>query len=114
MVFRAQDPSRIVDLDHLIILINSATTTGINRKRVLIDDLWGLIRDLWRLVGRWHELNKGIIEGSLWRGIELGDHLPNRLTKEQQVLLGVFAPYIVHKCPDTLVIILCIDLLELG
>ena len=61
-----------------------------------------------------HELRRGIIEGSLWRGIELGDHLPSRLLKERQVPLGVFAPNIVHKCPDTLVIILYTDLLELG
>ena len=65
MIFRAQDPDRIVDLNQFIILISSTTTTGIDRRRVFIDDLWGLVGNLWRLVGRGHELHKRIIERSL-------------------------------------------------
>ena len=41
MVFEAQDPNRIVDLDHLVVLISSAPTASINRMRVLINDLCG-------------------------------------------------------------------------
>ena len=63
MAFGAQDASGIIDLDHLIILIN-ATTTGINRKRVLIDDLLGPISDLRRLVSWRHELRRKVSEGS--------------------------------------------------
>ena len=47
---RAQDSSWIVDLDNLVVLISSTTTTSIDRRRVLIDDLWGQISDLNRLV----------------------------------------------------------------
>ena len=50
MVFEAQDHRRIVDLDHLTVLISSTTTANINHRRILIDDLWGLISNLWRLV----------------------------------------------------------------
>ena len=82
MVFGAQDHNKIVDLHHLVILISVATTPNINNRDVLIDELWGLVRDLWRLVGRGHELHGRIIEGSLWRCIELGDHLPRCLPKE--------------------------------
>ena len=77
MVFTAQDPGRIIDLNQLIVLVSSTTTTGIDRRRVFVDDLWGLVGDLWRLVGRSHELCRRIIEGSIWRCIKLNDHLPS-------------------------------------
>ena len=65
MIFRAQDPDRIVNLNHLVVLMSSTTIVGIDRKRIFVDDLWGLISDLWRLVGLRHELYKRIIERSL-------------------------------------------------
>ena len=61
-----------------------------------------------------HELRRKIIEGSLWRCIELSDHLPSRLPKERQVLLGVLAPNVVYEHMDTFVIIVSTDLFELG
>ena len=82
MVFRTQDPSRIIDLDHLVVLVSFATIAGINYRRILIDDLWGLISNLWRLVSRGHELCRRIIKESLWRHIELSNHFPSRLPKE--------------------------------
>ena len=77
MVFTAQDPGRIIDLNQLIVLVSSTTTTGIDRRRVFVDDLWGLVGDLWRLVSRRHELYRRIIGGSIWRRIEVNDHLPS-------------------------------------
>ena len=65
MVFGAQDASRIVDLDHLVVLIKSTTTAGIDCRRVLIDDLWGPISDLRSLVDWGHELHRRIIERGL-------------------------------------------------
>ena len=65
MVFRAQDPGRIVDLNQLIVLISSTTTASIDRRRVFVDDLWGLVGNLWRLVSRRHELRRRIIDRSL-------------------------------------------------
>ena len=114
MIFGAQDPIRIVDLDHLVVLISFATTVDINSRRDLIDDLWGLVRELWRLVSRVHKLRRRIIKGSLWRRIELCNHLPSPLPKQRQVLLGLFMPNIIHKFLDTFIIIISIDLLELG
>ena len=64
MVFGAQDASEIVDLDHLVVLI-STTTTDIDRERVLIDDLWGSISDLRRLVSWRHKLRKKVSEEGL-------------------------------------------------
>ena len=46
MIFRAQDPDRIVNLNHLVVLMSSTTIVGIDRKRIFVDDLWGLISDL--------------------------------------------------------------------
>ena len=82
MVLGAQNPSRIVDLHHLVVLINSTTSVSIDRKKVFIDDLWGLVSDLWRLVDRGHKLRERIIGRSLWGCIELSDHLPNRMPEE--------------------------------
>ena len=62
MVFGAQNPSRIVDLNHIVVLIGSTIIVNIDRMRVFVDDLWGLISDLWIMVGRRHELRKRIIE----------------------------------------------------
>ena len=82
MVLKAHNPNRIVDLDHLVVLISSTTTTGIDRRRVFIDDLWGLVSDLWRLVCRGHKLCRRIIDRSLWGLIKIGDHFPSRLPEE--------------------------------
>ena len=64
MVFRAQDPSKIVDMNQLVVLVSSTTTAEIDRGRVFVDDLWGLINNLWRLIRKKHELCRRIIEGS--------------------------------------------------
>ena len=65
MVFGAQDPDRIVDLDHIVVLISSTTTASIDRKRIFVDDLRGLVSDLRRLVGKRHKLRRRVIERSL-------------------------------------------------
>ena len=114
MVIEAQDAGRIVNLDHLVFLISSTTTTCIDRKRVLIDDLWGPIRNLRRLVSRGNELRRKVSERGLWRRIKLGDHLLGHLPKERQVPLRVLMKIIVHECRDTLVIIVSTDLFELS
>ena len=113
MVFGAQDANRIVDLDHLVVLI-STTTSGIDRKRILIDDLWGLISDLKRLVSWRHELRRKVRDGGLWRCIEFGNHIPSHLPEERQVLFGVLVPNIVNECTETLVKIVSTDLFELS
>ena len=114
MVLGAQNPGRIVDLHHLVVFISPTTSVDIDHRRVFVDDLWGLIYDLWRLVSWRHELHMRVIEKSLGRSIELGDHLPGRLSEERQIPFVVFVPDIVRKGLDALVVILSADLPELG
>ena len=61
MIFGAQDPNRVVDLNQLVVLISTTTTFGVDHRRIFIDDLWRLVGDLGRLVGRRHELHWRIV-----------------------------------------------------
>ena len=65
MILGAQNPCKIVNLHHFVILISLTTSADIDGRRVFIDDLWRLVRDLWRLVSWRHELHRRIIEMSL-------------------------------------------------
>ena len=111
---RAQDANRIINLHHLVILFSSATTTGCDHRRVLIDNLRMLISDLKRLVSWRHELRKKVSERGLGRCIELGDHLPGRLPEERQVSFWMLTPNVVNKRVDAIIEVLNLDLLKLS
>ena len=62
-IFGAQDPSKVVDLNQLVVLISITTTSSINHRRIFIDVLWGLVGDLGRLVGRGTNSVGGFLRG---------------------------------------------------
>ena len=110
----AQDASRVIDLHHFIVLDTSTIAIGCDRSRVLVDNLWGSISDLKRLVSWRHELHRRISNRGLWRRIKLSDHLPGSLPKERQVSFRMLAPNIVNKHGDALIKVLALDLFELS
>ena len=114
MVFGAQDPSGVIYLNQVVVLINTTTTAGVDHRRIFINDLWRLVGDPGRLVGRRDELRRRIIERALKRRIELGYHLFSHLPQKRQVTFGVLAPHIVQESPDTLIVLFIADLLKLS